>query len=337
VHVRLARKPGAGKGDLPKTIQTQLNNCYAGDPERSQMTHGSTPGPEPQKCGRRRGPEWHQAITYIALRLAVNAARPLVRGVMRKIQLARSVVGMAKAARIPSIQKHIITKLEASRGSVTSRNGPLPEAAAICCANGVFKNKITMAKPIPAKNETITRCWRLRNSVRILNCTTAVSSGLPNRGKPIDPRERGAMSGSSTVLWRVRMEEIRNEAAARRGVSIRPFEAASGRGCPALRGTLCRDIRPGQAIPPQQRCFCALPERIGHAAGRGPFIDKRKENAFFLHKDVAAQIQIPSRRMLREHAQRRTEAVRKQRWAKDREARETALGKPIRRVRVKHR
>jgi TniQ len=68
-----------------------------------------------------------------------------------------------------------------------------------------------------------------------------------------------------------------------------------------------------------------------------PLSDKRKEHAFFLHKDVAAQIQIPSRRMLREHAQRRTEAARKQRWAEHRQAREAALGKPIRRVRVKHR
>ena len=94
-----------------------------------------------------------------------------------------------------------------------------------------------------------------------------------------------------------------NSFARRRGVSIRPFEAAAGRGCPALRGTLCRDIGPRQAIPPQQRCFCALPERIGHAAARGPIIGQREGHAFFLRKDVAAQIQIPSRRMLREHAQ----------------------------------
>ena len=67
-----------------------------------------------------------------------------------------------------------------------------------------------------------------------------------------------------------------------------------------------------------------------------PLSDKRKEHAFFLHKDVAAQIQIPSRRMLREHAQRRAEALRKQRWAEYRLARETALGKPVRRVRLKH-
>lgn len=80
------------------------------------------------------------------------------------------------------------------------------------------------------------------------------------------------------------------------------------------------------AIPPQQRCFCALPERIEHAAARVPLSDKRKEHAFFLHKDVAAQIQIPSRRMLREHAQRRTEAVGKQRWAKYQASEGNGLG-----------
>ncbi|SPF43836.1 hypothetical protein SBA4_3110015 [Candidatus Sulfopaludibacter sp. SbA4] len=35
--------------------------------------------------------------------------------------------------------------------------------------------------------------------------------------------------------------------------------------------------------------------------------------AFFLHKDVAAQIQVPSRRMLREAAERRIVAARKKR------------------------
>ena len=39
--------------------------------------------------------------------------------------------------------------------------------------------------------------------------------------------------------------------------------------------------------------------------------DKRTRHAFFLRKDVAAQMKIPSRRMLREHAQRRVVAYRK--------------------------
>jgi hypothetical protein len=66
-----------------------------------------------------------------------------------------------------------------------------------------------------------------------------------------------------------------------RGVSIWPFEAAAGRGCPAVRGSLCRDIRPRQAIRPQQRCFCAIPERIGHAAARGPFIGQTEGARIF--------------------------------------------------------
>jgi len=61
-------------------------------------------------------------------------------------------------------------------------------------------------------------------------------------------------------------------------------------------------------------------------AGRGP--------AFFLPKDVAAQIQIPSRRMLRDATRRRIVAARKQRWAEYRQAKEVALGKPLRRVRT---
>jgi hypothetical protein len=64
-----------------------------------------------------------------------------------------------------------------------------------------------------------------------------------------------------------------------------------------------------------------------------PIPDSGKGHAFFLHKDVAAQIELPSRRMLREQALRRTEAARKKKWEEYRAARETALGKPMRRAR----
>ena len=64
-----------------------------------------------------------------------------------------------------------------------------------------------------------------------------------------------------------------------------------------------------------------------------PIPDAGKEHAFFLRKDVAAQIQLPSRRMLREQARHRIKAARKKRWAEYRLARETALGKPMRRQR----
>lgn len=55
--------------------------------------------------------------------------------------------------------------------------------------------------------------------------------------------------------------------------------------------------------------------------------------AYFLHKDVAAQVQIPSRRMLREEAERRIKDVRKKKWAEHRLVRETSSGKPMRRQR----
>ena len=59
-----------------------------------------------------------------------------------------------------------------------------------------------------------------------------------------------------------------------------------------------------------------------------PIPDVGKYYAFFLHKDVAAQIQVPSRRMLRDAAERRIVAARKKNWADYRQAKETALGKP---------
>jgi hypothetical protein len=62
-----------------------------------------------------------------------------------------------------------------------------------------------------------------------------------------------------------------------------------------------------------------------------PLPDAGKYYAFFLRKDVAAQIQLPSRGMLREAARRRIVAARKKQWAEYRQARESALGKPIRR------
>jgi len=66
-----------------------------------------------------------------------------------------------------------------------------------------------------------------------------------------------------------------------------------------------------------------------------PIPDVGKYYAFFLHKDVAAQIQVPSRRMLREAAERRIVAARKKNWADYRQAKETALGKPMRRIGAK--
>jgi hypothetical protein len=67
-----------------------------------------------------------------------------------------------------------------------------------------------------------------------------------------------------------------------------------------------------------------------------PLADEGRANAFFVSKDVAARIQIPSRVTLREVAQRRIVADRKKRWAEYRQAKEEALGRPIRRVRPKH-
>jgi hypothetical protein len=65
-----------------------------------------------------------------------------------------------------------------------------------------------------------------------------------------------------------------------------------------------------------------------------PLPDPGNHYAFFLRKDVAAQIQMPSRRMLRGAALRRIVATRKRKWAECRQAKETALGKPMRRVRT---
>ena len=63
-----------------------------------------------------------------------------------------------------------------------------------------------------------------------------------------------------------------------------------------------------------------------------PLPDAGRGHAFFLRKDVASQIQIPSRRKLRDAAQRRIVAARKERWGEERHAKENALSKPMRRV-----
>ncbi len=60
--------------------------------------------------------------------------------------------------------------------------------------------------------------------------------------------------------------------------------------------------------------------------------DHGRGHAFFLHKDVAACLQLPTREMLREVAQRRVEAARKRKWAEYRLAKERALGRPMRRI-----
>ena len=65
-----------------------------------------------------------------------------------------------------------------------------------------------------------------------------------------------------------------------------------------------------------------------------PNPDAGRGHAFFLRKDVAAHIALPSRKMLREESQRRIIAATKKKWAEYRLAKEAALGKPIRRVRA---
>jgi len=65
-----------------------------------------------------------------------------------------------------------------------------------------------------------------------------------------------------------------------------------------------------------------------------PIPDAGKEHAFFLRKEVAAQLQMPSRRMLRDASLRRLVTVRKKKWVEYRQAKETALGRPMRRVRA---
>ena len=68
-----------------------------------------------------------------------------------------------------------------------------------------------------------------------------------------------------------------------------------------------------------------------------PLPDTGKYYAFFLRRDVATQIQLPSRRMLREAASRRIIAARKTKWTEYRQAKESASGRPLRRVRAIYR
>jgi hypothetical protein len=65
-----------------------------------------------------------------------------------------------------------------------------------------------------------------------------------------------------------------------------------------------------------------------------PIPEAGKGHAFFLEKEVAARIQFPSRTMLREAAQSRIVTARKKQWEEYRHAREAALGRPLRRVRL---
>jgi len=63
-----------------------------------------------------------------------------------------------------------------------------------------------------------------------------------------------------------------------------------------------------------------------------PLPEKGTRHASFLRRDLACQIQIPSSKGLKEAAERRIAAERKNRWLQFRLAKEAALGKPMRRV-----
>ena len=91
---------------------------------------------------------------------------------------------------------------------------------------------------------------------------------------------------------------------------------------------------PRQTPQSQQWFACRHLRESGTPLLAIPIPEPGKGHASFLQKDVAARIQLPSRKMLREAAQRRIVDARKKQWAEYRQAREAALGKPIRRVRV---
>ena len=63
-----------------------------------------------------------------------------------------------------------------------------------------------------------------------------------------------------------------------------------------------------------------------------PNPDAGRGHAYFLRKNVGAQIRLPTRRKLREESQRRMKAARKEKWAEYRLAKEIASGKPMRRL-----
>ena len=65
-----------------------------------------------------------------------------------------------------------------------------------------------------------------------------------------------------------------------------------------------------------------------------PNPDAGRGHAYFLRKKVAAEIRLPTRRMLREESQRRIKAARQKKWAEYRLTKETASGRPMRRVRA---
>jgi hypothetical protein len=92
------------------------------------------------------------------------------------------------------------------------------------------------------------------------------------------------------------------------------FEVVACHGCPTFRRMLGGDIGSRQAIPSKQWLSCAPPETVRHTAACDPNNRCCKGHAFFLRKDVAAQVQLPSRRMLREEAQRRIKIAHKKKW-----------------------
>src|SRR5437763_1309244 len=63
-----------------------------------------------------------------------------------------------------------------------------------------------------------------------------------------------------------------------------------------------------------------------------PNPDSGRGHSYCIRKDVAAQIQLPARGMRQEVSQRRMKAARKQKWAEYRLVKESASGKPMRRL-----
>jgi len=164
-------------------------------------------------------------------------------------------------------------------------------------------------RPAPDITQPLEGFLNYREAAALLGVRTEVIRGLADRG--FLTASAGFRNGLARLIPAKEVQEFAERYVAA-SILARRFQLNSG--------SLSRHLKESGA---------PLLEISIPAAGR--------EHALFLCKDVAAQIQLPSRGMLREEVRRRIKADKKKRWAEYRRAREAASGKPMRRVRANFR
>lgn len=119
VHIRFSRKIGAGKGDLSHAAEAELREDRSQQAQDYEVRRGRPPWPQSQKEQRHACPDRGHADHEHGAAASRQAARSTAHRGNAKHPVGAQVERSASTTRDPNTQKHNITMLDPSIGTLT--------------------------------------------------------------------------------------------------------------------------------------------------------------------------------------------------------------------------